>query len=535
MEARNLLAEGFELPCVQELRPDQLADHIDVHTPGHGARNTAVLFTALPKTGFTKRLLDDFTDIGKQTDQIQMTALGALAPDAAQRARALALADTELVRLVTPLPCNEAQAEVIRSAMTRRLTVATGPPGTGESQLVANLVATAIIDGQTVLVASTNNEAVDEVWRRCDRLVPGSVVRTGSARKNATSNAEHEIAALHELRTMADPSPNVATAAVEVDVSADQLSRARDTLAHIATTERQLRQAGEAREEHARQLGVAVTELHQVLNGPTQPTEVEEKAGRLARAWFLGRWRRTRFLRMHGLGAYDGDRVAECLALAGLAAAEADWRDLHSHVASIDDRELSEVLPGAEAAVHAASRTLLASTVQTHARAGRRRILDLLRARDSDRSDWPDIREVLGRAHGQKAQPAVAGWAVTSLSARRFPPGPALFDLVVIDEASQCAIPHILPLLFRARRALVIGDAMQLAHIAKISPEREALVRRKLGLRSEWLEKHRLATGATPPSTPPKSPPAAPCCSTNTSAATRASPRSPTTSSTTVT
>ena len=54
----------------------------------------------------------------------------------------------------------------------------------------------------------------------------------------------------------------------------------------------------------------------------------------------------------------------------------------------------------------------------------------------------------------------------------------ALFDLVVIDEASQCAIPHVLPLLYRARRALVIGDAMQLPHIAKIGPEREALISR---------------------------------------------------------
>ncbi|MGX9228844.1 hypothetical protein ACWV95_26760 [Streptomyces albus] len=32
VEARNLLAEDFELPCVQELRPDELADRIDVHT-----------------------------------------------------------------------------------------------------------------------------------------------------------------------------------------------------------------------------------------------------------------------------------------------------------------------------------------------------------------------------------------------------------------------------------------------------------------------------------------------------------------------
>ena len=51
----------------------------------------------------------------------------------------------------------------------------------------------------------------------------------------------------------------------------------------------------------------------------------------------------------------------------------------------------------------------------------------------------------------------------------------------------------MLPLLFRARRALVIGDAMQLSHITKIGPEREALIRRRYGLRSEWLEKHRLA------------------------------------------
>ena len=43
-------------------------------------------------------------------------------------------------------------------------------------------------------------------------------------------------------------------------------------------------------------------------------------------------------------------------------------------------------------------------------------------------------------------------WAVTSLSARgRLPFEPAFFDLVVIDEASQCDIASALPLLFRAQ------------------------------------------------------------------------------------
>ncbi|MCU8590809.1 MULTISPECIES: caspase, EACC1-associated type [Streptomyces] len=493
VEVRNLLTQEFELPCVQELRPDQLADRIDVRTPGHGARNTAVLFASRPQTGFTKGLLNDFADIADQTDQIGQTALGALAPDASQRAGSHAHASPEPTHLVTPLPCNEAQTAVLRSAMTRRLTVATGPPGTGKSQLVANLVATAIAAGQTVLVASTNNDAVDEVWRRCDKLVPGSVVRTGSARKNGTSNAEHEAAALHALRTGPEPSTTVATASMATVVATDRLAEVRQGLAHLAETEARLRRAGEVRAHHSEQLGSTVTELHHLLGDTPWPRELGKKARRLAHARFLGSWRRSRFLRATGLEGHSGDPTTACLALAGFAAAEADWRDGHEQAAAVDDAALTRTLHEAESTVQDASRTLLATTVQAAAWAGRRRILDLLAARDGKRSDWPQMRRVLGRSNSSPDIPAVAGWAVTSLSARRFPLGPALFDLVIIDEASQCAIPHVLPLLFRAKRALVIGDPMQLTHITQTTPHREALIRRGNGLRSDWLEKHHLA------------------------------------------
>jgi superfamily I DNA and/or RNA helicase/very-short-patch-repair endonuclease len=65
-------------------------------------------------------------------------------------------------------------------------------------------------------------------------------------------------------------------------------------------------------------------------------------------------------------------------------------------------------------------------------------------------------------------------WIVTNLSVRNaLPLEPALFDLVIIDEASQCDIPSALPLLFRARRALIIGDPHQLRHISTLSPQEE--------------------------------------------------------------
>jgi very-short-patch-repair endonuclease len=61
-------------------------------------------------------------------------------------------------------------------------------------------------------------------------------------------------------------------------------------------------------------------------------------------------------------------------------------------------------------------------------------------------------------------------WAVTALSAKgRIPLLPGLFDLLIIDEASQCDIASVIPLLFRAKRAVIIGDPKQLNHITNIS------------------------------------------------------------------
>jgi very-short-patch-repair endonuclease len=48
-----------------------------------------------------------------------------------------------------------------------------------------------------------------------------------------------------------------------------------------------------------------------------------------------------------------------------------------------------------------------------------------------------------------------------------------MFDLLIIDEASQCDIPSALPLLLRAKRVLVIGDPQQLRHISTLPTDDE--------------------------------------------------------------
>jgi len=69
------------------------------------------------------------------------------------------------------------------------------------------------------------------------------------------------------------------------------------------------------------------------------------------------------------------------------------------------------------------------------------------------------------------ATPAVV---VTSLAARRsLPSEHALFDYVIIDEASQCDIASAIPLLLRAKRLVVIGDPQQLRHVSSIEDQKE--------------------------------------------------------------
>ena len=76
-------------------------------------------------------------------------------------------------------------------------------------------------------------------------------------------------------------------------------------------------------------------------------------------------------------------------------------------------------------------------------------------------------------------------WCVTNLSARNnIPFNAGMFDLVIIDEASQCNIPSALPLFYRAKRAMVIGDSNQLRHITKIGKLQDQKLQEKHALDS---------------------------------------------------
>ena len=61
-----------------------------------------------------------------------------------------------------------------------------------------------------------------------------------------------------------------------------------------------------------------------------------------------------------------------------------------------------------------------------------------------------------------------------------FPLKDELFDMVVIDEASQCDIASAIPLILRTKQLVVIGDPLQLKHISMVNDYEETFIKEHL-------------------------------------------------------
>jgi len=62
------------------------------------------------------------------------------------------------------------------------------------------------------------------------------------------------------------------------------------------------------------------------------------------------------------------------------------------------------------------------------------------------------------------------------------PMSPGMFDLVAIDEATQCHLAESIPAAYRGKRVVVVGDHKQLRHISFLSRAQERLIAEQLNL-----------------------------------------------------
>ncbi len=336
------------------------------------------------------------------------------------------------------------QIEAVSRAMSAPLSVVTGPPGTGKSQVIVATATTALWAGQTVLVASRNHQALDAVEQRLCEISPGAtfVVRTLDPARDVDCGIAD---VLHEL--ISEPAGR-GISAPESNVSAELDRRARlraSTLKRIAE-ERILRlQLAEDVERLQSRLLAGLPDMAQSVTRVPAPS-----------FW-------SRLLAWLGLIVHHVDSALEDGATSTVALQQR-IHDLRGRLAELRPTEDPVTLTGE---ITKLARQLLENHVIALSTPDHSARLALSNAHDDLvlQGEIKLRRELV--EHVLSYRPL---WLASILGApNRIPLEQGLFDLVIFDEASQCDVGSALPLLARARRAVIVGDDRQLSFIPQLA------------------------------------------------------------------
>ena len=77
--------------------------------------------------------------------------------------------NVNLNNIIFPFGANKSQFQAVRNAMSSQISIIEGPPGTGKTQTILNIIANIVKNGQTVAVVSNNNAATDNVYEKLQK------------------------------------------------------------------------------------------------------------------------------------------------------------------------------------------------------------------------------------------------------------------------------------------------------------------------------------------------------------------------------
>lgn len=415
---------------------------------------------------------------------------------------------------VTPLSLSDSQENVIKSLENNTFVAVYGPPGTGKSQTIVNLVSHLIANGKTVLVASRMDKAVDVVSERLNELgAPFLALRAG--RLNYQKQLSFQLQDLLSNKVDLDNDYDNAIFADVKDMR-ELLANIRDLESKCEQTiqfEQKWQEVSVIKSEQEKSLGQ--TKFIDFSGEPLKKAEIEQIASLIKE--MEKNLEKTGFFA--SISNYSNkNKLKKMLKLSDFSES---YESLTRLKAELEVSKLACEMRLIEANIQKLGNLhVMSEQIRMLKRKQRNLAIDILKGKRREALKGL-LRDQIKRQRlivhtkslverkknlqnrlleGEDFKPLMEAfpcWCVTTYAiSGSLPMKPGLFDVAIIDEASQCDIASCFPILFRAKRAVVVGDDKQLPHLSFLEKAKEQSFLSQYGIPDKYQLMWRFRTNS---------------------------------------
>jgi len=519
------------------LRPDCVSAAALPAKPLSGIYNRAVLMMG-NRTRYTKSLLKELNKIVSCKDEeLDKTALKFIfkPQDTSQGKTDSLLTQTVPDKnvheglVIDTCPLNGEQREAAASLLSKNVSIITGPPGTGKSQVVSAAMLNGRLFNQTVLFASRNHKALESVVYRLVSSDHKPLIARANSKEDSLFKfgflealsqllvEEHDEKAEDKWASIKIQLANLLKKRGYLGVQADKIQGLKDRLGLLEQHMADLSESWSPEAILDLSKGPQhfpskkLRELDRAIGILRQPGHTSSPFDKFI-WWVKGMWLHPKAkdiemilsryfkswqLNLSSKGFRGLKKVSTkipplfkaekfCSLQGNAKPIEAELQelplieDLVPKIKKLSDT-LTELSPQA-ILLHLGHCTGLPRGANREEFAALKSALRGLDHTVSDKADRETAQAALNRLLPSLLKHFPL-WAVTNLAvSSRIPLIPGLFDLAILDEASQCDIPSAIPIIFRAKRIGVVGDPHQLSHSTKLSRTHDSLLRKRHAL-----------------------------------------------------
>lgn len=476
---------------------------------------SAIILTKRPSV--TAGVLHELTQIAEKPSGIyRETALSIINEEYSQsKEKSVPMKDMNKITdfyPITPLSLSDSQLQVVKNIDNSKFVAVQGPPGTGKSQTIVNLVAHLVANGKTVLVASRMDKAVDVVAERLNDLGASHMaLRAGRLNYQRQLSEElNNLLAQNNSDLDVDIEDILLVDTKDMKDHLDMLKNMENKSETIIKLEKNWHDKLEEVEEQEKILGkkeyikktLKKGEIDMVAGIIKVLEHNMEKAGfisKIANFTSLGQLKKILNLKDFDVNYETIGKLKQELEFANM-----EW-SLRKIEADIQKTGNLHMLAEQIRTMKRKQKSLATNILKNKRREALKELL-----RDENKRRRLKVHAKSLVANRKRLQTnileeedfrplleAFPCWCVTTYAVSdSLPLKPGMFDVAIIDEASQCDIASCFPILFRAKRAVIVGDDKQLPHLSFLEKAKEQSFLSQYGIPDKYQLMWRFRTNS---------------------------------------